>query len=42
VHAFIEAGKKDAALVTGGYRYNKGGFYIPPTLFIDPNEDAQV
>ena len=42
VHRFIEAGKEQATLVTGGYRYDKEGFYVPPTLFKDPKPDATI
>lgn len=42
VHAFIEQGKKDATLVTGGYRYEGKGFYIPPTMFLNPKPDASI
>ncbi|KAL3474477.1 Aldehyde/histidinol dehydrogenase [Aspergillus californicus] len=42
VHKYIEEGRKDAALVTGGYRYEKEGNYIPPTLFTDPDPKASV
>jgi aldehyde dehydrogenase (NAD+) len=42
VHKYIEQGKKDAMLVTGGYRYEKGGNYIPPTLFTDPDPQSSI
>jgi aldehyde dehydrogenase (NAD+) len=42
VHSFIEQGKSDAKLVTGGYRYGKNGNFIPPTLFIDVPASATI
>jgi aldehyde dehydrogenase (NAD+) len=42
VHQFIEEGKEKATLVTGGYRYDKEGNYIPPTLFVDPDPKALI
>jgi aldehyde dehydrogenase (NAD+) len=42
IHQFIESGKKQAELVTGGYRYNGAGNYVPPTLFINPAPDAMI
>ncbi|MEN6440366.1 MAG: aldehyde dehydrogenase family protein [Syntrophobacter sp.] len=46
VMEYIEIGKKDGTLVTGGYRitgegYDKG-FYIPPTIFTDLDADSRV
>jgi aldehyde dehydrogenase (NAD+) len=42
IHHFIEEGKEKATLVTGGYRHDKEGNYIPPTLFVDPDPKASV
>jgi aldehyde dehydrogenase (NAD+) len=42
VHAFIEQGKKEAKLVTGGWRYEKPGNFVPPTLFTDPDPNAAI
>lgn len=42
VHKYIEEGKKNATLVTGGYRHTQDGNYIPPTLFTDPDPMASI
>ncbi|KAI9743691.1 MAG: hypothetical protein M1818_003007 [Claussenomyces sp. TS43310] len=42
VHQFIEKGKSEAELVTGGYRYKGEGNYIPPTLFKNPDPQASI
>lgn len=42
VHSFIEQGKTDSTLVTGGYRYPKTGNFIPPTLFINVNPNSAI
>lgn len=42
VHAFIARGKEEATLITGGYRFNGKGFYIPPTIFINPSSNATI
>lgn len=44
---YIEIGKKEATLVTGGEPLTgpelpKGGFYIAPTVFIDAADDAVI
>ncbi len=46
VMEYIEAGKKEGTLVTGGYRitgegYDKG-FFIPPTIFTGLDADSKV
>jgi betaine-aldehyde dehydrogenase len=37
VYNYIETGRKEADLVTGGYRYEEGplakGYFVPPTIF---------
>ncbi|KAL6231965.1 hypothetical protein BDW75DRAFT_243393 [Aspergillus navahoensis] len=42
VHSYIEQGKKEAKLVTGGWRYDKPGNFVPPTLFTDPDPNATI
>jgi len=43
VLSYIEAGRKDSKLLTGGERVNaeSGGFYIEPTVF-DTHHDAKI
>ena len=42
VTEFIEAGKKEAELLTGGTKYSKAGQYIAPTIFLNPADDASI
>ncbi|KAL1792310.1 hypothetical protein ACET3X_008817 [Alternaria dauci] len=42
IMTYIEQGKKDASLVTGGSRKGDKGFFICPTLFLDPPEDSSI
>lgn len=42
VHAFIARGKEEATLITGGYRFDGNGFYIPPTIFLNPKPNATI
>ncbi|KAE8331423.1 Aldehyde/histidinol dehydrogenase [Aspergillus sergii] len=42
IYTYIEEGKKDATLLTGGYKHDKPGNYIPPTLFTDPDPTASI
>ncbi|KAF2733505.1 putative aldehyde dehydrogenase [Polyplosphaeria fusca] len=39
---FIEIGKGEAELVTGGKRHGTTGFYVEPTIFLNPKDDAQI
>ena len=39
---YIESGKKEATLLTGGNALGDKGCYIEPTIFIDPKPDAKV
>lgn len=39
---FIEQGKKDAKVVTGGGRHGTKGNFIEPTIFLDPPTDSQI
>lgn len=42
VRTYIESGKKNAELLTGGDEYQKSGHYISPTIFVNPADDAAV
>ena len=46
VLGYIEIGKKDAELITGGYRVTEGGldkgFYVAPTIFYNPPMQSPV
>jgi aldehyde dehydrogenase (NAD+) len=42
VMSFIESGKKEAELITGGTRKGDKGNFIEPTIFINPNKDAKI
>lgn len=42
VMSYIESGKKEAELVTGGKRIGEKGNFIAPTIFKDPSEDARI
>lgn len=39
--SFIEIGK-EAKLVTGGARVGDKGYYVAPTLFVDPGLDTKI
>lgn len=39
---FLEVGKKEAELVTGGTRRGEKGFYVEPTIFLNPEDDARI
>jgi len=42
VMEYLEIGKKEAQLVTGGGRKGTDGYYIQPTIFLNPKEDARI
>lgn len=42
VMGFIEQGKKEATLITGGERSCSDGLFIQPTLFLDPQAHANI
>lgn len=42
VMSFLEIGKKEAELVTGGVRHGDNGFYVTPTIFKNPKDDARI
>ncbi|KAF2114952.1 putative aldehyde dehydrogenase [Lophiotrema nucula] len=39
---FLEIGKGEAELITGGKRHGTSGFYIEPTIFLNPKDDARI
>ena len=42
VMKFLEQGKKDAKVVTGGGRHGDKGNFIEPTIFLDPPSDSTI
>lgn len=42
VMKFIEQGKKDSKIVTGGNRHGDKGNFIEPTIFLDPPSDSKI
>lgn len=44
VQKFIQNAKESsgASLITGGEKYTGKGFYVSPTIFMNPDEDAEV
>jgi aldehyde dehydrogenase (NAD+) len=42
VMSFIESGKQEAELLTGGTRKGDKGNFIEPTIFVNPNKDAKI
>lgn len=42
VMSFLDIGKKEAELITGGTRHGKNGFYVEPTIFLNPKDDARI
>ena len=39
---YIEEGKKSAKLITGGNQKGDKGYFIEPTIFVDPSPDSKV
>ncbi|EXJ90166.1 hypothetical protein A1O3_03235 [Capronia epimyces CBS 606.96] len=39
---FINEGKKRTKVLTGGQEYQKEGYYIAPTVFLDPEPDEKI
>jgi len=39
---FLEAGKHDAKTLTGGGRHGNKGYYIEPTIFVDPATNSKI
>lgn len=42
VMKFIEEGKNEATLLTGGSSFGDKGCYVQPTIFINPSKSAKV
>ncbi|KAF2866600.1 putative aldehyde dehydrogenase [Massariosphaeria phaeospora] len=42
VMGFLESGKNEAELVTGGNRHGDTGFYVEPTIFLNPKDGARI
>jgi aldehyde dehydrogenase (NAD+) len=42
VMGFLDAGKDEAELVTGGVRKGESGFYVEPTIYLNPKDDARI
>lgn len=42
VMSFIESGKTEAQLAVGGKRHGDKGWYVEPTIFLNPKEDARI
>lgn len=42
VSAMIEKGKTEAELVVGGVRHGDAGYFMEPTVFLNPKEGAQI
>ncbi|KAJ6012325.1 hypothetical protein N7522_002680 [Penicillium canescens] len=42
VKGFIDRGKEEATLVTGGEAMFAKGYWMRPTIFVDPNPDAEI
>jgi len=42
IMGYIEVGKKEGKLITGGKGNNKVGWYIEPTIFIDVDSQARI
>jgi aldehyde dehydrogenase (NAD+) len=42
VMGFLDIGKNEAELVTGGVRKGDSGFYVEPTIFLNPKDDARI
>ncbi|KAM5341476.1 hypothetical protein ACJ41O_014507 [Fusarium nematophilum] len=42
VMAFIESGKREASLAIGGHQVGNEGYFVAPTIFTNPRNDAKV
>jgi len=42
VMKYVEGGKKDATLITGGAEHKGKGTYVSPVIFLNPSNDAKV
>lgn len=42
VMSFLDIGKEEAELLTGGARHGENGWYVQPTIFLNPKDDARI
>ncbi|KAF2630434.1 aldehyde dehydrogenase [Macroventuria anomochaeta] len=42
VMSFLDIGKEEVELLTGGARYGDNGWYVHPTIFLNPKDDAGI
>lgn len=42
VMSFLDIGKEEAELLTGGARQGESGWYVQPTIFLNPKDDARI
>ncbi|OBS22521.1 hypothetical protein FPOA_08858 [Fusarium poae] len=42
VMSFIDSGSKEAELAVGGHRVGEKGYFVAPTIFINPKPDAKI
>lgn len=42
VMSYIDSGKKEAELAIGGNRVGDTGYFVAPTIFINPKPDAKI
>jgi aldehyde dehydrogenase (NAD+)/retinal dehydrogenase len=42
VKKMVERGRSEAELVVGGIQYGERGCYMEPTVFLNPNDDAEI
>jgi aldehyde dehydrogenase (NAD+) len=42
IMSFLDIGKEEAELLTGGARHGDNGWYIQPTIFLNPKDDAKI
>jgi aldehyde dehydrogenase (NAD+) len=42
VMSYLAMGASEAELVTGGVRKGISGFYVEPTIFLNPSDDARI
>lgn len=39
---YLDIGKNEAELLTGGVRKGEQGYYVEPTIFLNPKDDARI
>lgn len=42
VMQYMEAGKKEAKMIVGGEKVGDKGFYVQPTIFLNPDDNAKI